>query len=126
MTPLFRRGEPAWFSLRLLASPGGITIEGHLTTTCIPHSGGTVYLLVGVTTGPGRPPDLVRRPLNLAVVLDRSGSMADEHKFEYARDAICSLLDHLSGEDYLSIVVYDDRIETLLPTQRVRNRNETK
>src|ERR1041384_4554281 len=144
MTSLFRRGEPAFFVLRLLASliffltirflpamslpppPGGITIEGHLNTACIPHSGGTVYLIVGVATGHGRHPDLVRRPLNLAVVLDRSGSMADERKFEYAREAIYSLLDHLSGEDYLSIVVYDDRIETLLPTQRVGNRNEIK
>src|SRR5713226_9912346 len=104
----------------------GIRLDGHLTSTCVPHNGGTVDLQIELTTGPDDRPSRIRRQMNLAVVLDRSGSMADDRKLEYAKRAICSLLDRLSGEDFLSIIIYDDRIETLLPMQAVRNRDRIK
>jgi Ca-activated chloride channel family protein len=63
------------------------------------------------------------QPMNIAVVLDRSGSMADQHKIDYAKESICALVDRLSTNDYLSIVMYDDKIETLLPTQRVKDKS---
>ena len=88
---------------------GGILLEGHLNTTCIPHNGGTLYLQIQLTTGPDERPSRVRRQMNLAVVLDRRGSMADDNKLDYAKQAISSLLDQLSGEDYLSIIIYPRR-----------------
>jgi Ca-activated chloride channel family protein len=138
MLPVRFRGTPA--PLRLLASfllvlalerseamsfppsPGAIQLDGRLNTTCVPHNGGTVYLQIGLNTGPDGRASRARRPLNLAVVLDRSGSMADERKLEYAKQAVASLLDRLTGEDNLSIVVYDDQIVTLLPMQPVRHK----
>lgn len=105
---------------------GAIRLDGHLNTTCVPHNGGTVYLQIRLNSDAVEHPSLARGPMNLAVVLDRSGSMADERKLDYAKRAICSLLDHLSGEDYLSIIIYDDHIETVVPMQPVRNRDRIK
>ncbi|HYQ86371.1 MAG TPA: VWA domain-containing protein [Bacteroidota bacterium] len=103
-----------------------IRLEGRLNTSCVPHNGGTVYLNIQLTTGAGADYSGTRRRMNLAVVLDRSGSMADDRKLDYAKRAILSLVDHLSPNDYLSIIVYDDQIETVFPMQPVRDRNQIK
>ena len=103
-----------------------IHLEGRLNTTCVPHNGGTVYLNIQLATGAGPDYTGTRRHMNLAVVLDRSGSMADDRKLDYAKKAISSLVDRLSPSDYLSIIIYDDQIETLLPMQPVRDRNRIK
>src|SRR5437764_147111 len=87
--------------------PGEIVLHGNLNQTCIPHRGGTVFLQMQIDTRDIPMPDRASRPMNIAVVLDRSGSMADEHKMEYAKQALSSLVDHLSSTDYLSIIVYD-------------------
>ena len=105
---------------------GEITLRGHLNTRCISHNGGTVFLQMEVNTEGFPVPDRVYRPMNIAVVLDRSGSMADDKKIAYAKQAVLSLIDRLSSSDYLSIVIYDDQIETLLPTQRVTDKSRIK
>ena len=101
-----------------------INLYGHLNQSCIGHNGGHVYLQLEVVTGNHH--ERQRRPMNISVVLDRSGSMADERKIEYAKQAVKSLIDRLSSEDYLSIVIYDDQIETLLPTQHVNDKRYIK
>ena len=105
---------------------GNIALYGHLTTTCIPHNGGTVYLSISLDVSDFPLPARAYQPMNIAVVLDRSGSMADERKIDFAKQSICALVDRLSTNDYLSIVVYDDRIETLLPNQRVKDKSYIK
>jgi Ca-activated chloride channel family protein len=107
-------------------SQGELTLRGNLTATCIPHRGGVVYLQMEVNAEGFSLPERSYQPMNVAVVLDRSGSMADEHKIDYAKQAIAALVDRLSTNDYLSIVIYDDRIETLLPTQRVTDKSRIK
>lgn len=103
--------------------PGGvITLDGTLNSGCVPHNGGTVYLQIALDARNFPMTAVCRRPMNIAVVLDRSGSMADARKIDYAKKAINSLIDGLSSEDYLSIVIYDDRIDVLLPAQRVINK----
>jgi Ca-activated chloride channel family protein len=105
---------------------GEITLHGSLTSTCISTRGGITYLQIEVGTEGFPVPDRPYRPMNIALVLDRSGSMGDERKMDYAKRAAFSLIDRLSSSDYLSIVIYDDRIETLLPRQRVKNKNRIK
>ena len=106
--------------------PGEIILRGNLNQTCIPGRGGTVFLQMQLDARDFPLPERAYRPMNISVVLDRSGSMGDERKIVYAKQAIANLVDHLAATDYLSIVIYDDRIETLLPTQQVRDRYRIK
>jgi Ca-activated chloride channel family protein len=60
-----------------------------------------------------------RIPLNLSLVLDRSGSMAGE-KLRAARDAAKMLVRRLAPEDLVSVVAYDDTIAVVAPPARGR------
>jgi len=55
-----------------------------------------------------------RTPLHLALVIDRSGSMAGQPLAE-ARRAAAFVIDGLAPQDRASLVVYDDSVETLVP-----------
>ncbi|MEQ1754047.1 MAG: peptidoglycan-binding protein [Micropepsaceae bacterium] len=92
-------------------------------------AGGTriVYALVsfeGIDIDPGVKKD--RPPLNVALVLDRSGSMADEGKIDYLRRAAKLAVDRLGSKDTLSIVEYDDQINVMWHAHRVANTGEVK
>lgn len=54
-----------------------------------------------------------RLPLNLAVVIDKSGSMEAAGKLEYVKDAFDKLVDNLDAEDRLTIVAYDSDVRVL-------------
>ena len=58
-----------------------------------------------------------RSPLNVAVVLDRSGSMGENHKLDQAKQAAIRVVEGLAKTDHLSFVIYDDQIETPVPNQ---------
>ncbi len=60
----------------------------------------------------------VRQGLNLAVVLDRSGSMKGR-RLGNALDAARDMIRRLSDGDVLSIVAYDTQTDTLLPPTRM-------
>ncbi len=63
-----------------------------------------------------------RPRLNLALVLDRSGSMAGE-KLEYVKQAAIHVLDLLQKEDQAALVVFDDEVQVLSPGLNVTNGN---
>jgi len=70
------------------------------------------YVLVRVNAP--RAPRLEQRlPVNVSIVLDRSGSMQSERKFGLARDAVQQALRMLREEDRFSLVVYDTEIDVL-------------
>lgn len=59
-----------------------------------------------------------RPALNLALVIDRSGSMSGD-KIDNVRRAAAHVLDLLSEQDQVAIVAYDDTINLLSPSQHV-------
>ena len=80
-----------------------------------------LYLMARFESGPARQ-DRPRRPLNLSLVVDRSGSMAGT-KLDYTRQAAQFMVYHLSAQDTLSIVLYNDKVETLLMPEKVRRKD---
>jgi Ca-activated chloride channel homolog len=63
----------------------------------------------------------VRTPLNISLVIDRSGSMSGA-KLDHAKLAAKYVVDQLSAEDYVSIVEYDDRINVVSTSNRVADK----
>jgi Ca-activated chloride channel family protein len=64
-----------------------------------------------------------RNPLNLSVVVDRSGSMAGE-KIAAVKTALSRLVNQLNESDRLSIVLFDDRVEVLQPSTLVAEKTD--
>ncbi|MBF0468563.1 MAG: VWA domain-containing protein [Desulfamplus sp.] len=60
--------------------------------------------------------NIKRPPVNLSIVLDRSGSMSGS-KLERAKDAAVEALKRLGKNDLFSLVVYDHNVETTVPAQ---------
>jgi hypothetical protein len=61
-----------------------------------------------------------RKPLDLALVIDISGSMSandgtQASRLEWAKEAVKRTLSHLQPGDNLSVVVFDDRSEVVAP-----------
>lgn len=79
------------------------------------ESPGTAVIKV-LLDAPEVPRESERPPVNLALVLDRSGSMSGS-KIEQAREALVQALRRLSPRDIVSVVIYDHEVETLLPAQ---------
>jgi Ca-activated chloride channel homolog len=70
-------------------------------------------------------PEAPRRNLNLSIAIDRSGSMAGE-PLHHALKAAESVVDQLEPTDTLSIVVYDDAVDTVVPPQAVSDKSGLK
>ncbi len=62
-----------------------------------------------------------RKPYHLALTLDRSGSMSGEPLFEAV---LCAkyMIDRLNTTDIASLIVFDDRVRTMVPAKEVGDR----
>ena len=80
------------------------------------------YVLAELTAPPKPQPkdtgtDSGRPPVNLAFVVDRSGSMSGD-KIHLAKQAVEEALARLGPEDRFAIVVYDEQIDVVVPTTK--------
>jgi Ca-activated chloride channel family protein len=62
-----------------------------------------------------------RLPLNIALVVDRSGSMEGE-PLEYVKRACAHVIDLMEPTDILSIVAFNNQVDVILPARRVVNK----
>jgi len=67
-----------------------------------------------------------RLPLNICLVIDRSGSMSSEGKLEYVKTAAKYLIDNLNANDYISVVAYDTEVQLIQKPIKVENKQELK
>lgn len=72
-----------------------------------------LFVQLGMTSGI-RPDEFHRPPLQLALVVDVSGSM-DDGKLEAVRQALRKLAARLNAHDVVSIVAFDEEAEIALP-----------
>jgi Ca-activated chloride channel family protein len=99
---------------------GRLTLDGRLNCPYLSHNGGRAYLQLTLAAPDVRMPE--RKPVNLCVVLDRSGSMADQGKIGNAKAALHALIHQLNEGDIFSLVIYDDIVEVLRPACRVESK----
>ena len=61
-------------------------------------------------------------PMNLAFVIDHSGSMADADKLDWVKDAFDIFIEQVRDVDYVSLVIFDDRALVVFPATRMDSR----
>ncbi|ADU29408.1 vWA domain-containing protein [Evansella cellulosilytica] len=78
------------------------------------------YLLVELTGAKVKHTE--RSPINLSLLLDRSGSMSGE-PLRYCKEACNFVINQLTDKDILSVVVFDDQVETIIEPQKVTHKD---
>jgi Ca-activated chloride channel family protein len=63
-----------------------------------------------------------RTPLNLALILDRSGSMESGNKLIFAKKAVISVLNLLHDDDIVHLVAYDTDVSVIFENARASTR----
>lgn len=66
-----------------------------------------------------------RTPINLCMVIDRSGSMLGD-KIDQVKQAVNHVLDQLEADDYISVVLFNERSLVALPAQHIQNLDQLK
>jgi Ca-activated chloride channel family protein len=82
------------------------------------------YLRVQVTA-PDSPNTASRLPLNLALIIDRSGSMAGS-KLDKAKEAAIFCLRNLTAADRAAIIAYDDEVRVVAASQILTPETKTR
>ncbi len=83
----------------------------------IPTTGGEAWLQIGIQAREAE--DEQTAPLNLALVIDRSGSMDAPDKWQYLQRSLRVFFRSLDADDIVAVVGYDDDAEVVLSAQRV-------
>ena len=94
-----------------------IGLDLRLGNSRMPVQGGTAWLQMGLQTK-SDDAELVA-PLNLALVIDRSGSMDEPDKMPFVKQSLRIFLESLNSGDIVSIITYSDEAQVLLPARPV-------
>jgi Ca-activated chloride channel family protein len=97
-----------------------VTLEARPEGRLLPPGGGARHVDFRLRVA-GRDPGAAgagRAPLRLALVLDRSGSMAG-WKLETVKRAALAALDRLDGHDRVAVVVFDHQVDIVQPAAPV-------
>jgi Ca-activated chloride channel homolog len=98
------------------ARSGVLTLEGKLSGAYLMAGPSEAYAALTVRADKARP-EATRQPVNLALVIDRSGSMAGQ-KLADARRAARMLVERLGAEDRLALVHYGTDV-SVFPSSQV-------
>ncbi|MGZ8429893.1 MAG: vWA domain-containing protein [Candidatus Deferrimicrobiaceae bacterium] len=106
------------------AAPLMLDVRSENRRVLVPGPGeGTIQIQVIAPDAPAIRTDRPR--LNLALVIDRSGSMAEARKLDFVKTAAHHLVDRMGPDDLLSIVTYSQEVRIPWPSRSVgRDREE--
>jgi Ca-activated chloride channel family protein len=76
-------------------------------------------------TGFALPRQEQRAPANVAIVIDKSGSMAGD-RIDNARNAAIMAVNGMGPNDIVSIVAFDDKVEVVVPATKVTDKGAIK
>jgi Ca-activated chloride channel family protein len=95
--------------------PGEVTLTHQVGKDYMPVTGGSQLAYVLVEMKPTEMMAQVRMPLNFALVLDHSGSMKGA-KLSNVKEAVKMVIDRLEPSDYVSVVIFDDTSQVIIPS----------
>lgn len=95
--------------------PGEVTLTHQVGKDFMPVTGGSQLAYVLVEMKPTEMVAQVRMPLNFALVLDHSGSMKGA-KLKNVKEAVKMVIDRLEPTDYVSVVIFDDTSQVIIPS----------
>jgi Ca-activated chloride channel family protein len=103
--------------------PGSVAVSVSLDQKAVLKGVPSDRFLVIDLSGPDRAPDgSARAPVDLAVVLDTSGSMAEAGKIDYARNGARYLVSELGETDSFALIGFNDFASTIVPLAPVGDR----
>jgi Ca-activated chloride channel family protein len=107
-----------------LTANGSLYFRAEPVNNFLPEKSGNLYYYIHLQ-GVKKETDTKKEriPLNLSVVLDRSGSMSGD-KLKYTKEALKYVVNQLDGRDVLSIVLYETNVEVFLEPQRLEDKTE--
>lgn len=89
--------------------------------TLLQGTGGETFAAFELTTDEIK--DAARPPLDLALVIDRSGSMSG--RISYAQDAAVGIVDHLGEQDHVALIQYDDSADVVVASLAMDPKGKT-
>ena len=95
--------------------PGEVTLAHELGKDFMPVTGGSQVAYALIEAKPTAMMAQVRMPLNFAIVLDHSGSMRGA-KLKNVKEAVKMVIDRLEPSDYISVVIFDDKAQVIIPS----------
>ncbi len=99
-------------------------IETRMDQANVPAGAPNIVHVLLTVTAPDQAQGKPRPQLNIAAVIDRSGSMQGK-KLEFAKAAVSQLLDQLGPQDRFSLVAFDDEVLPLVEGVRTNDKTES-
>lgn len=112
--------------VRFAAPPNGpVSFSGQLDrTSVLAGHDGQVRMELVMSASAEELARRERRPTDVVIILDRSGSMANE-KIEHARAAVRELIQQLTTDDRFALVTYSDDAAVVIPLSPVNDRTRS-
>ncbi len=105
--------------------PGEVSLTVSQNKSHFPVTGARQLGYVLIEATPSQVMAAVQMPLNLSLVLDKSGSMAGQ-KIADLKTAAKLAIDQLTPDDYISLIVFDDTASVVFPSQKAADKKALK
>ncbi len=98
---------------------GHLVVTASLDRTAVLAGSGNERFLAITVSAPSELGESFRRPVDLGVVMDTSGSMTSRGKIDYAKRAAKMLASSMEEGDVYSLVTFSDDATTIVPATKI-------